>query len=85
MVYAQKCHELGKKEKLYGNRNNQNGYIIIMVKVWTVWFKPIQSFSWLANKLLKLKDIVYLLIKHQLENGLTARFWYDSWLSFELI
>ncbi|KAF3526095.1 hypothetical protein F2Q69_00047224 [Brassica cretica] len=41
--------------------------------------KPKVSFSWLANKLLKLKDEVFPLIKQGLENGLTARFWNDAW------
>lgn len=65
--------------------------------IWVAWFtnvilkgsihnywttKPSQSFSWLANKLLKLKDVVYPLIKQRLENGLTARFWFDSWTPF---
>lgn len=41
--------------------------------------KPSSSFSWLANKLLKLKSVVFPLIKLRLEDGLTARFWYDNW------
>ncbi|XP_013674400.1 uncharacterized protein LOC106378894 [Brassica napus] len=44
---------------------------------WTT--KPKVSFSWLANKILKLKDVVYPLVKLRLENGLSARFWHDNW------
>ncbi|WZZ50522.1 hypothetical protein YC2023_050629 [Brassica napus] len=43
---------------------------------------PSVSFSCLANKLLKLKDIVFPLIKQRLENGLSARFWFNNWTSF---
>lgn len=56
--------------------------------VWVAWFKeevlkgsiqnywttkPSISFSWLANKLLKLKTVVYPLIKLRLQNGTSAR------------
>ncbi|CDY65550.1 BnaCnng47640D [Brassica napus] len=47
---------------------------------WTT--KPKASFSWLANKLLKLKDVVFPLIKLRLENGMSARFWFDNWSPF---
>ncbi|XP_048624020.1 uncharacterized protein LOC125592699 [Brassica napus] len=47
---------------------------------WTT--KPSTSFSWLANKLLKLKTIVYPLIKLRLQNGTSARFWTDNWTPF---
>ncbi|XP_013630775.1 PREDICTED: uncharacterized protein LOC106336482 [Brassica oleracea var. oleracea] len=65
--------------------------------VWVQWFKevilkgsvhnywsisPKQSYSWLVNKLLKLKTVVYPLIKLRLENGETARFWTDNWTPF---
>lgn len=65
--------------------------------VWVAWFKevllkgsehnywttkPSSSFSWLANKLLKMKDIVYPLIRLQLQNGETASFWFDNWSTF---
>ncbi|WZZ05910.1 hypothetical protein YC2023_091831 [Brassica napus] len=65
--------------------------------VWVSWFKevilkgsshnywstrPSSSFSWLANKLLKMKNVVYPLIRLQLQNGATARFWYDNWSPF---
>ncbi|XP_013601182.1 uncharacterized protein LOC106408236 [Brassica napus] len=46
--------------------------------------KPKASF-WLANKLLKLKDVVFPLIKLRLENGTSARFWFDNWSPFESI
>lgn len=62
--------------------------------VWVAWFrekvlkgsihnywttKPSSSYSWLANKLLKLRTVVFPLIKLCLEDGLTARFWHDNW------
>lgn len=65
--------------------------------VWVAWFrekvlkgsihnywttKPSASNSWLANKLLKLKSVVFPLIKLRLEDGLTARFWHDNWTPF---
>ena len=65
--------------------------------VWVAWFKevilkgsisnywttkPSSSFSWLANKLLKLKDTVFPLIKLRIQNGLSARFWFDNWSPF---
>lgn len=39
----------------------------------------VNIFSWLANKLLELKDKVYPLIKLRLENGNSACFWHDNW------
>ncbi|WZZ65076.1 hypothetical protein YC2023_076446 [Brassica napus] len=65
--------------------------------VWVQWFKevilkgsvynywtttPKQSYSWLVNKLLKLKQVVFPLIKLRLQNGETARFWSDNWTPF---
>lgn len=66
--------------------------------VWVQWFKevilkgsvhnywtttPKQSYSWLVNKLLKLKQVVFPLIKLRLQNGETARFWSDNWTPFD--
>lgn len=65
--------------------------------VWVQWFKevilkgsvhnywttsPRQSYSWLVNKLLKLRHVVFPLIKLRLQNGETARFWSDNWTPF---
>lgn len=65
--------------------------------MWVTWFKevilkgsvhnywttkPSRSYSWLANKLLKLKDEVFPLIKLRLENGASAKFWFDNWTPF---
>lgn len=65
--------------------------------VWVQWFKevilkglihnfwttqPKQSYSWLVNKLLKLKAEVFPLIKLRLQNGETAQFWSDNWTPF---
>ena len=62
--------------------------------VWVQWFKEVilkgsvhnywttptrQSYSWLVNKLLKLKSVVFPLIKLRLQNGETTRFWSDNW------
>lgn len=51
-----------------------------LANYWTT--RPSASFSWLVNKLLKLKDTVFPLIKLQLANGLSARFWFDNWSPF---
>nr|VDC93833.1 unnamed protein product [Brassica oleracea] len=61
---------LGEEKVLKGSIHNY----------WTT--KPSPSYSWLANKLLKLKSVVFPLIKLRLEDGLTARFWYDNWSPF---
>lgn len=65
--------------------------------VWVKWFKevilkgsfhnywtttPKQSYSWLAKKLLKLRDTIFPLIKLRLQNGNAARFWFDNWTPF---
>ena len=62
--------------------------------VWAAWFKevilkgtldnywtikPSQSYSWLVNKLIKARPIVFPLIKIRLENGRRARFWSPNW------
>lgn len=62
--------------------------------VWVQWFKevilngslqnywitkPKQSYSWMVNKLLKLKEVVFPLLKLRLQNGEMARFWSDNW------
>lgn len=44
--------------------------------------QPNSSYSWLANKLLKLKEVVFPLIKLKLQDGLSARFWFDNWTPF---
>lgn len=65
--------------------------------VWVQWFKevilkgsvhnywtttPKQGYSWLVNKLLKLKRVIFPLIKLRLQNGETAQFWSDNWTPF---
>lgn len=47
---------------------------------WTT--KQSSSYSWLANKLLKLRQEVFPLIKMSLENGESARFGHDNWTPF---
>lgn len=57
--------------------------VILKRSVNTYWTTtPKQSYSWFTNKLLKLKDTVFPLIKLRLENGITARFWFDNWTPF---
>lgn len=61
--------------------------------VWVSWFKevvlkgsvtnfwttkPSQKFSWLANKLLKLKSVAYPMIHLCIQNGEHGRFWIDN-------
>ncbi|XP_023644828.1 uncharacterized protein LOC111832493 [Capsella rubella] len=65
--------------------------------VWVAWFrlhflkgslnnfwtmKKRQNYSWLANKLLKYRGVVYDWIKMRIGNGLTCRFWTDNWSPF---
>lgn len=62
--------------------------------VWVSWFKelilkgsvnnywttnPSQSYSWLANRLLKMRKDAYPLIKLRIHNGECGRFWFDNW------
>lgn len=62
--------------------------------VWVTWFKevilkgsikyfwttnPSQNFSWLPNKLLKLRSVAYPLIHLRIQNGEYGRFWIDNW------
>ncbi|XP_010495447.1 PREDICTED: uncharacterized protein LOC104772543 [Camelina sativa] len=47
---------------------------------WTMKKRP--NFSWLANKLLKVKDMAYNWIKLRVGNGITCRFWSDNWSPF---
>lgn len=64
--------------------------------VWVQWFKevildgsvhnywttkPKQTYSWLVNKLLKLKTEIFI-DKLQVQNGEAARFWTDNWTPF---
>ena len=65
--------------------------------VWVQWFKevilkgsvhnfwttkPKQSFSWFVNKLLKLKDTIFPLVKLRIQNGESTLFWFDNWTPF---
>ncbi|KAF3485730.1 hypothetical protein F2Q69_00052678 [Brassica cretica] len=58
------------EEVLQGNLSN----------FWTA--KPNRSNSWLANKLLKLRPLIFPWIKMRIGNGLTCRFWYDNWTPY---
>lgn len=44
---------------------------------WSV--KPSNNYSWLVNKMIKARDIIYPLIKRRVGNGESTRFWYDNW------
>ncbi|KAG2303839.1 hypothetical protein Bca52824_032490 [Brassica carinata] len=44
---------------------------------WTV--KPNQSMSWMARKLLKMRDSIYPWIHLRVGNGTRTRFWTDNW------
>lgn len=37
------------------------------------------KYSWLTNKLIKMRDVVYIWIKLRVENGRSCRFWTDNW------
>lgn len=65
--------------------------------VWVCWFKEVilkgslsnywsvktsTSHSWLANKLIKSRKLIYPLIKRRIGNGLSSSFWFDNWSLF---
>lgn len=50
---------------------------------WTI--KPSQTFSWLVNKLIKLRPVVFPLIKLRVENGRSALFWHHNWAPLGVI
>lgn len=65
--------------------------------VWVAWYKlqflqgclnnfwtmqPRRHYSWLANKLLKMRGEAYTWIKLKVGNGSTCRFWSDNWSPF---
>ncbi|CAA7014935.1 unnamed protein product [Microthlaspi erraticum] len=60
-----------------GTRRKSNGDIC---NFWTV--KPHKDNSWLANKLIKMREDVYLWIKLRIGNGVHCRFWSDNWSPF---
>ncbi|XP_056841874.1 uncharacterized protein LOC130495007 [Raphanus sativus] len=62
--------------------------------VWVCWFKEVilrgdvsnywtvktsTNYSWLVNKMIKVRDQVYPLLHRRLGNGETTRFWFDNW------
>lgn len=62
--------------------------------VWVSWFKevilegslsnywtirPSQNYSWMTNKLLKMKEVAYQFIHLRVQNGESCRFWSDNW------
>lgn len=62
--------------------------------VWVCWFKEVilkgdvsnywtigtsTNHSWLVNKMIKARAIVYPLLKRRIGNGQTTRFWFDNW------
>lgn len=44
--------------------------------------KPRPAYSWLANKLLKIRGDAFKWVKLRVGNGLTCRFWSDNWSPF---
>lgn len=44
---------------------------------WTV--KPNRKYSWLTNKLIKMRDVMFTWIKLKIESGRDCRFWTDNW------
>ena len=56
-----------KTEILSGNLSN----------FWTV--KPNRKYSWLTNKLIKMRDVMFTWIKLKIESGRDCRFWTDNW------
>lgn len=50
---------------------------------WVINTKKKHSQSWLANKLLQYRDLVFTWIKVKVGNGRTIRFWIDNWSPFD--
>lgn len=47
---------------------------------WSI--KPTQAMSWMAWKLLKMRDTIYSWIHLRVGNGINTRFWTDNWSPF---
>ncbi|KAG5404180.1 hypothetical protein IGI04_010299 [Brassica rapa subsp. trilocularis] len=62
--------------------------------VWVCWFKEVilkgdvanywtistsSRRSWLVNKMIKARDLLYPLVKRRIGNGRSTRFWFDNW------
>lgn len=62
--------------------------------VWVCWFKEVilkgdisnywsirtnSNFSWLVNKMIKARDLIYPLLRRRIGNGESTRFWFDHW------
>lgn len=62
--------------------------------VWVAWFKstvlddnlsnfwtikPSHKFSWLTNKIIKMRDIMFTWIQLEIGDGRSCRFWTDNW------
>lgn len=57
--------------------------VILKGSIHNYWTKKPKAFhSWLVNKLLKLKSVVYPLIILRVQNGRSGRFWTDNWSPF---
>lgn len=65
--------------------------------VWVCWFKEVilngelsnywsirtsTTYSWMVNKLIKSRELVYPLLKRRVGNGATTNFWVDNWSPF---
>ncbi|XP_056848817.1 uncharacterized protein LOC130498972 [Raphanus sativus] len=65
--------------------------------VWVSWFKEVilngdvsnywtvrtnSSYSWMVNKLIKARELVYPLLRRRLGDGATTYFWEDNWSPF---
>nr|VDC95192.1 unnamed protein product [Brassica rapa] len=63
--------------------------------VWVCWFKEVilrgdisnywtvnksSTHSWLVNKMIKARELIYPLLKRRIGNGETTRFWFDNWM-----
>ncbi|KAF3546329.1 hypothetical protein DY000_02004891 [Brassica cretica] len=62
--------------------------------VWVYWFKEVilkgdvsnywtistsTRHSWLVNKMIKARELIYPLLKRRIGNGRSTRFWFDNW------
>ncbi|KAJ4906795.1 Uncharacterized protein Rs2_10453 [Raphanus sativus] len=44
---------------------------------WTV--RTSLAYSWLVNKMIKVRDVIYPLLRRRVGNGESTRFWFDNW------
>ena len=51
-----------------------------LINYWTI--RTINSFSWMVNKLIKSRELVYPILRRCIGNGESTSFWVDNWSLF---